>query len=344
MDLDQNEFKKIIEFLSLENFHIDRDFLPKAIGDGQSNPTYLIRDLRKNFKVLRTQPIGNLARGAHRVDREFFVLKALFNKRYECPKPFALCNNSEIIGRMFYVMDFEDGDINFDPFLPDEKFEDKQKIYKSLAEVLGRLHGYDIDGLSLSFKKNQGFMKRNLSLWYDQIFDDESKRDKEIEKVYKDILNKLPSESALSLLHGDFKLDNTVISEDKKCKAVLDWELSSFGEPLVDISFQIINWLIPSGVLYGIGGDWKKNGLPSASEFLSWYEHSLKKEVDINSLRNACIFSLIKLFCILKGIENRFHQGNAISKDAEEKILSAPAIKEVLMNSFETNPNDIIVS
>ena len=69
-----------------------------------------------------------------------------------------------------------------------------------------------------------------------------------------------------------------------------------------------------------------------------------KKEVDINSLRNACIFSLIKLFCILKGIENRFHQGNAISKDAEEKILSAPAIKEVLMNSFETNVNDIIVS
>jgi len=102
--------------------------------------------------------------------------------------------------------------------------------------------------------------------------------------------------------------------------------------------------LIPSGVLYGIGGDWKENGLPSASDFLLWYEKSYKEEVDIQSLRNACIFSLIKLFCILKGIENRFHQGNAVSKDAEEKILAAPAIKEVLMNSFETNPNDIIVS
>jgi aminoglycoside phosphotransferase (APT) family kinase protein len=344
MDLDQNDFEKIIEFLASENFFVDKNFNPKSIGDGQSNPTFLIRDKGNNFKVLRTQPIGNLARGAHRVDREFSVIKALFNKGFECPQPFALCNNSELIGRMFYVMDFEEGDINFDPFLPDESFEDKQKIYKSLAEVLGRLHSYDIDELGLSFRKNQGFMKRNLSLWYDQIFDDVSKKDKEIEKVYKDILSKLPTESSLSLLHGDFKLDNTVISEDKKCKAVLDWELSSFGEPLVDISFQIINWLIPSGVLYGIGGDWKKNGLPSASDFLSWYEYSYKKEVDINSLRNACIFSLIKLFCILKGIENRFHQGNAISKDAEEKILSAPAIKEVLMNSFETNVNDIIVS
>ena len=344
MDLDQNEFKKIIDFLSLENFHIDEDFIPKPIGDGQSNPTFLIKDERKNFKVLRTQPIGNLARGAHRVDREFSVIRALFNKGFECPQPYAVCDNPDLIGRMFYVMDFVEGDINFDPFVPDESFEDKQKIYKSLAEVLGRLHSYDIDELGLSFRKNQGFMKRNLSLWYDQIFDDVSKKDKEIEKVYKDILNKLPSESTLSLLHGDFKLDNTVISEDKKCKAVLDWELSSFGEPLVDISFQIINWLIPSGVLYGIGGDWKKNGLPSASDFLSWYENSYKKCVDINSLRNACIFSLIKLYCILKGIENRFHQGNAISKDAEEKILSAPAIKEVLMNSYETNSKDIIVS
>ena len=344
MDLDQKEFKKIIEFLSLENFYIDEDFTPKPIGDGQSNPTFLIRDERKNLKVLRTQPIGNLARGAHRVDREFSVIMALFNKGFECPQPYALCYNPDLIGRMFYVMDYVEGDINFDPFLPDESFDDKQKIYKSLAEVLGRLHSYDIDELGLSFRKNQGFMKRNLSLWYDQIFEDVSKKDKEIEKVYKNILNKLPTESNLSLLHGDFKLDNTIISKDKKCKAVLDWELSSFGEPLVDISFQIINWLIPSGVLYGIGGDWKKNGLPSASDFLSWYEHSYKEKVEINSLRNACIFSLIKLFCILKGIENRFHQGNAISKDAEEKILSAPAIKEVLMNSFETNANDIIVS
>jgi len=344
MDLDKKEFKKITEFLSLQNFHIDKNFIPKPIGDGQSNPTFLIRDERKNLKVLRTQPTGDLVRGAHRVDREFSVLVALSKKGFECPEPLVLCNDPELIGRMFYVMDFEEGDINFDPFLPNENYEDKQKIYKSLAEVLGRLHAYDIDELNLPFKKNQGFMRRNLSLWYDQIFHDESKKDKEIEKVYKDVLNKLPKESNLSLLHGDFKLDNTVINENKTCKSVLDWELSSFGEPLVDISFQIINWLIPSGVLYGIGGDWKKNGLPSASDFLSWYEHSYNEEVDINSLRNACIFSLIKLFCIIKGIENRYQKGNAISKDAEEKIQSAPAIKEVLMNAFETNSNDIIVS
>ena len=87
MDLDQSDFEKIIEFLSLENFFVDKNFNPKSIGDGQSNPTFLIRDTENNFKVLRTQPIGNLARGAHRVDREYFVLKALSNKSFEAPEP-----------------------------------------------------------------------------------------------------------------------------------------------------------------------------------------------------------------------------------------------------------------
>tara|TARA_S200000501_G_scaffold299599_1_gene286420 strand:+ start:15466 stop:16500 length:1035 start_codon:yes stop_codon:yes gene_type:complete len=344
MEINQEDFQKIVEFMSLNSCFIDDNYIPKSIGDGQSNPTFLIKDINKKSIVIRTQPIGNLVRGAHRVDREFLVLNALHKKKFEVPEPLAVCNTPELIGRMFYVMSFEEGDINFDPFLPNENYEDKKKIYKSLAEVLGKLHGYSVDSFGLPFKRNQGFMKRNLSLWYDQIFQHESVNDKEIEKIYNNILKELPSDGPLSLLHGDYKLDNVVISEEKKCKAVLDWELSSFGEPLVDISFQIINWLIPSGILYGIGGNWEEKGLPSANKFLSWYEGAYKKEIDINSLRNACIFSLIKLFCILKGIENRFNQGNAISKDAETKILSAPAIKEVLMNSFETNPNDIIVS
>ena len=226
MDLDQNDFEKIIEFLASENFFVDKNFSPKSIGDGQSNPTFLIRDKGNNFKVLRTQPIGNLARGAHRVDREFSVIKALFNKGFECPQPFALCNNSELIGRMFYVMDFEEGDINFDPFLPDESFEDKQKIYKSLAEVLGRLHSYDIDELGLSFRKNQGFMKRNLSLWYDQIFDDVSKKDKEIEKVYKDILNKLPTSASNLYAKNVFNfVSNLYDKENKKIDLNLDDEI-----------------------------------------------------------------------------------------------------------------------
>ena len=90
MDLDQSDFEKIIEFLSLENFFVDKNFSPKSIGDGQSNPTFLIRDNENNFKVLRTQPTGNLARGAHRVDREYFVLKALSNESFEAPDPFVL--------------------------------------------------------------------------------------------------------------------------------------------------------------------------------------------------------------------------------------------------------------
>ena len=344
MNIDEKDYYKIIDHLYLNQLDIDKSFFPKVIGNGQSNPTFLIQDKNAQFKVLRMQPSGDLVRGAHRVDREFLVLRALSERGFIVPEPIFLCDDSSIIGRQFYVMEFVDGDIFDDPFVKEKSESDKNNIYKSLAESLGRLHSFNIDDLNLPFKKNHGFMKRNLSLWYDQIFNETNKPDKDIERVFRSIILDLPDHGDLSLLHGDYKLDNVVIDKNNNCLAILDWELSSFGEPMVDISFQMINWLIPSGVLYGIGGDWEKQGVPSASKFLSWYESSYNKDIDMPSLRNACIFSLIKLFCILKGIENRINQGNAFSDDAELKAKAAPAIKNVLMNAFEVNPKDIIIS
>ena len=344
MNINEKDYYKIIDYLNLNQLDIDKSFFPKVIGNGQSNPTFLIQDENLQYKVLRMQPTGDLVRGAHRVDREFLVLKALRDKDFIVPKPVFLCEDSSIIGRQFYVMEFVDGDIFDNPFVKEKSKADKNNIYKSLAESLGRLHSFDVNNLNLPFKKNHGFMKRNLSLWYNQIFNEKNKPDKDIERVFRSIVADLPDHGDLSLLHGDYKLDNVVIDNNNNCLAILDWELSSFGEPLADISFQMINWLIPSGVLYGIGEDWEKQGIPSASKFLSWYEGSYGKNIDITSLRNACIFSLIKLFCILKGIENRINQGNAFSDDAELKAKAAPAIKDVLMNAFELNPRDIIIS
>ena len=178
MEINQEDFQKIVEFMSLNSCFIDDNYIPKSIGDGQSNPTFLIKDINKKSIVIRTQPVGNLVRGAHRVDREFLVLNALHKKKFEVPEPLAVCNTPELIGRMFYVMSFEEGDINFDPFLPNENYDDKKKIYKSLAEVLGKLHGYSVDSFGLPFKRNQGFMKRNLSLWYCLLYTSPSPRDR----------------------------------------------------------------------------------------------------------------------------------------------------------------------
>jgi aminoglycoside phosphotransferase (APT) family kinase protein len=344
MGIEKKDFKKILDFLNLNGLRLNDIFLPKPIGIGQSNPTFLIQDNKLNLKVLRMQPPGDLVRGAHRVDREFLVLKALREKNFIVPEPIIHCDDTSIVGRQFYVMEFIDGDIFDDPFIKGKSSIEKISIYHSLAESLGRLHSFDTNDLNLPFKKNHGFMKRNLSVWYNQIFNEDNKPDKDIEKVFNTIIDDLPENGDLSLLHGDYKLDNVVVNKNNNCIAILDWELSSFGEPMADISFQMINWLIPSGVLYGIGGDWKKNGIPSSETFLGWYEKSYGKTVDLLSLRNACIFSLIKLFCILKGIENRINQGNAFSEDADLKAKAAPNIKNVLMNAFESNPKDLIIS
>ena len=140
------------------------------------------------------------------------------------------------------------------------------------------------------------------------------------------------------------KLDNLVIGDDSNCLAVLDWELSAFGEPEVDLSFQMINWLIPKGVLYGIGEEWSSYDLPSASEFLKSYEESFGKMVNIELLNIYCLFSLTKLYCILKGIENRVKAGNAASEEANKKIKDASGIKAALILAYENFSNNLIVN
>jgi aminoglycoside phosphotransferase (APT) family kinase protein len=342
MLIDKEEFKKIDSFLKKNQFNLLNQ-LPKKIGNGQSNPTYILLDENGDRFILRTQPKGELVRGAHRLDREFHVLSGLSKNEFSVPKPLILCEDKSIIGRDFYIMEYIDGHIYEDPFLPNNSPQERRKIYESLAMTLGRLHSYNINKLDIPFKKNTGFMLRNLNIWYSQIFNDDN-QDKDISKIYDFIIKNTPENNNLCLIHGDYKLDNLVIGDDSNCLAVLDWELSAFGEPEVDLSFQMINWLIPKGVLYGIGVEWNSYELPSASEFLKSYEESFGEMVNIELLNIYCLFSLTKLYCILKGIENRVKAGNAASEEANEKIKDASGIKAALMLAYENFSNNLIVN
>ena len=342
MLIDKEEFKKIDSFLKKNQFNLLNQ-LPKKIGNGQSNPTYILLDENGDKFILRTQPEGKLVRGAHRLDREFQALTGLSKNEFTVPKPIILCEDKSIIGRDFYIMEFIDGDIYEDPFLPNNNSQERKKIYESLAKTLGRLHRYNINKLDIPFKKNNGFMLRNLDIWYNQIFDDNN-QDKDISKIYEFIIKNTPENKNLCLIHGDYKLDNLVIGSDSDCLAVLDWELSAFGEPEVDLSFQMINWLIPKGILYGIGEGWNSYALPSALEFLKSYEEDYGKMVNIELLNIYCLFSLTKLYCILKGIENRVKAGNAASEEANKKVKDASGIKTALMLAYENFPNNMIVS
>ena len=342
MTINNEEFNNINLFFKKNNFILSNE-LPKKIGNGQSNPTYyLLNDNEEKF-ILRTQPKGDLARGAHRLDREFHVLSGLSANGFSVPKPLMICEDKSIIGRDFYVMEYVDGKIYEDPFLPDNKPDERKKIYENLAKTLGHLHSYNINKLDIPFKKNNGFMIRNLKIWYNQIFTDEN-QDKDILKIYDFIIQNNPENNNLCLIHGDYKLDNLVIGNNSQCLAVLDWELSAFGEPEIDLSFQMINWLIPRGVLYGIGSEWNLHDLPSAENFLKFYEETYGKKVNLELLNIYCLFSLIKLYCILKGIENRVKSGNAASKEATEKVMAAAGIKNVLLKAYENYPNNMIVA
>ena len=143
MLIDEEEFQKIDGFLKKHQFNLLNQ-LPKKIGNGQSNPTYILLDENCDKFILRTQPKGELVRGAHRLDREFHVLSGLSKNEFSVPKPLILCEDKSIIGRDFYIMQYIDGHIYEDPFLPNNNSQERRKIYKSLAKTLGRLHSYNI--------------------------------------------------------------------------------------------------------------------------------------------------------------------------------------------------------
>lgn len=342
MSISEKEFKSVKIFLEKNNLELS-NITPKKVGNGQSNPTFILFNNNEEKIILRTQPKGELARGAHRLDREFHVLNGLYKKKFPVPKPIIICDDKSVIGRDFYIMEYVSGNIYEDPFLPNNQPNERIKIYESLAKTLGHLHAYNIQELNIPFKKNYGFMKRNLNIWYEQIFKN-GYEDREISKVYNFIIENAPENNNLSLIHGDYKLDNLVIGEDLNCLAVLDWELSAYGEPEIDLSFQMINWLIPEGVLYGVGLGWGSASLPSAENFLKSYEEASGKKVNIKNLNIYCLFSLAKLYFILKGIENRIKSGNATSDDASNKVLAISGIKEVLIKAFENYPKNLIVS
>ena len=148
MTIDNYEFQNIKSFLKENNFILSND-LPRKVGNGQSNPTYILTDNENEKFILRTQPKGDLVRGAHRLDREFNVLRGLSNQKFSVPKPILICDDKSTIGRDFYIMEFIDGDIYEDPFLPDNKPKERKKIYESLANTLGQLHSYNIHKLYL---------------------------------------------------------------------------------------------------------------------------------------------------------------------------------------------------
>ncbi|MDE1951064.1 MAG: phosphotransferase family protein [Burkholderiales bacterium] len=290
----------------------------ERIGGGQSNPTFFVRFDNREL-VLRKQPEGTLLQGAHAVDREARVMRALATSELPVPKVVLFHAGAEVVGTPFYLMERVPGRIFPDTALPGLAPAERREIYLAMDETMARLHRVDWAGAGLSDYGRQGsYFSRQIARWSRQWEASRTRDDAAIERLREWLPQHLPDERETTLCHGDFRLGNLMFHpSEPRVVAVLDWELSTLGHPLADLAFNCMAWrTLPSeyGGLRGL--DLAALGLPTEDEYLRHYYRASGRRDGLTAFHFA--FALFRMAVIFEGIAARAAAGNASSDDAAE--------------------------
>ena len=282
---------------------------------GQSNPTYLLTAASGRY-VLRAKPPGQLLKSAHQVDREFRVMSALAGTAVPVPAMLHLSAEDSPIGRMFYVMDFLDGRIFWDPALPEARDnEDRAAIYNAMNHTLAALHEVDVETVGLGdFGRPGNYFERQLARWTSQYRASETGTVTDMDQLIAWLETHMPADDGrISLVHGDYRLDNLIFAPDRPTVlAVLDWELSTSGHPFADIAYQCMQWRLPHASGFrGLGGiDRAALGLPSETDYVASYCRR-RGLSGIGNWTFFLAFSFFRLAAICQGVFKRALDGNA---------------------------------
>ena len=291
----------------------------RQFAGGQSNPTFLVQAGGRRY-VLRRKPPGKLLPSAHAVDREFRVLRALEDTEVPVAKVYALCEDADVIGGTFYVMEYIEGRIFWDGALPETALAERTPIYMEMVRVMGALHSVHYDALGLtSFGKPGAFVERQVALWTRQYRAAETEKIEAMERLMEWLPLHIPANEQSSIVHGDFRLDNTIFHpSEPRILAVLDWELSTIGHPLVDFAFFCMRYRLPNAEFQGLSGvDLRRLGIPSEAECVAAY--CRLRGIDAISARDwtyYLAFCMFRFASILQGVLSRALQGNASSATA----------------------------
>jgi len=286
----------------------------EKFSDGQSNPTYQVTSGGSKY-VLRAKPPGKLMKSAHQVDREYRVMKALYGTGVPVPRMLHLSGDDSPLGTMFFVMEMIDGRIFWDPALPELSKSKRARIYDEMNRVLATLHALDPAAIGLAdFGRPGNYFARQLSRWSTQYKAAETEPLADVDWLIKWLnVHLVPDDGAISIVHGDYRIDNMIFAKDgTTVVALLDWELSTLGHPLADLAYQCMHWRLPNeGHFRGLGGvDRAAVGLPSEKDCIIAYCAYRRIELPEN-WQFYIVFSYFRLLAILQGVLRRGLDGNA---------------------------------
>ncbi|WP_421792554.1 phosphotransferase [Hyphobacterium sp.] len=286
---------------------------------GQSNPTYKLETSSRHY-VLRRKPPGKLLPSAHAVDREFRVMKALGENGFPVPKMHGLCEDDSVIGTAFYVMDFIDGRIFWDPYLPSVDPAERAAIYDAMNETLAALHAFDPASIGLGdYGKPDAYIARQIARWSKQYKASETRPIASMDRLINWLPEATPDQDRASIVHGDFRLDNMIFAKDEpKVVAVLDWELSTLGDPLADFTYQLMQWRTPKEIRNGfLGVDLTDLNIPGEAAYIEAYCRRTGRE-NLPQMDFYFAYNLFRLAAIVQGVYHRSTQGNASNSKAQE--------------------------
>jgi aminoglycoside phosphotransferase (APT) family kinase protein len=291
---------------------------------GQSNPTYLLITPSAKY-VLRRKPPGLLLESAHAVDREFRVTNELFHSGFPVPEPLVLCKDDEVIGTMFYVMRHVAGRIFWDCRMPDLTCEERAAVYDSVNETLASLHRFDPDAIGLSgFGRPGNYFARQISRWSKQYEASRTRDIPEMDKLIEWLPTAMPEDGDIqSIIHGDYSFHNVLIHPaEPRVASVIDWELSTIGHPLGDLTYHLMDWYRPSGIdARGTlaNADLKALGIPAVEDYVSRYCERTGFSVQANDGFYRA-FNLFRVAAILQGIAGRMRDGIQTANDAADVV------------------------
>jgi aminoglycoside phosphotransferase (APT) family kinase protein len=298
---------------------------------GQSNPTYLLATPERRF-VLRRKPPGKLLPSAHAVDREFRVISALHAQEFPVPQPLHYCTDESIAGTSFYVMAYVEGRVFWTPDMPGSNIAERAAAYDVMNATLARLHCYDPAEIGLSdFGRGENYVARQVERWSKQYRASETETIDAMERLIAWLPAHLPPAAPVRLVHGDYRLDNIILAPaEPKILAVLDWELSTLGDPLADFTYHLMQWHMPpsdadTGSL--VGCDLKRLGIPSLDSYIEAYSRRTGLDPGMQ-LPTYLAYNFFRIGAILQGIAGRVRDGTATSEHAAARARMVRPLAE----------------
>jgi len=283
----------------------------ELIAGGRSNLTYRVHGADGSSWVLRRPPLGSILPTAHDMGREFRIISALGPTPVPVPQAIGFCEDESVNGKPFYVMSYVEGHILRDAQTTKAVLDEgaRHMAGESLVDVLARIHAVDPDAVGLGgLGRKEGYIERQLKRWYSQWQKSKTRDIAAVDEVYGELLATVPDQGPATIVHGDYRLDNTMLGPDGRIRAVLDWEICTLGDPLADVGLLCVYWADPEDELAALlSAPTTLPGFQRRADIAARYAELAGR--DLGRLDYYVAFGYWKLACILEGVYARYVAG-----------------------------------